>query len=64
MLTGYEPSSKVENVPAGPQDWPSIAAALSALAEVTMEFMAREPDLAELYRTAGFEMLWAGITRR
>lgn len=31
MLTGYEPPSKVENVPAGPQDWPSIAAAVGAL---------------------------------
>ncbi len=31
MLTGYEPSSKVENVPAGPQDWPSIASVVGAL---------------------------------
>jgi AcrR family transcriptional regulator len=41
-----------------------IGAALSALAEMTMEFMVREPDKADTYRTAGFEMLWAGITRR
>jgi AcrR family transcriptional regulator len=41
-----------------------IAAALSALAEMTMEFIVREPERAEMYRTAGFEMLWAAITRR
>ncbi len=41
-----------------------ITAALGALAEITMEFMIREPERAETYRTAGFEMLWAGITRR
>src|SRR6266550_5213883 len=38
-----------------------IGAALGALAEMTMEFMAREPESSEMYRTAGFEMLWAGI---
>ena len=42
---------------------PFIAAALSAL-EMTMESMRREPEKAELYRVAGFEMLWQGITRR
>ncbi|MEO6754930.1 MAG: DUF1501 domain-containing protein, partial [Chthoniobacteraceae bacterium] len=31
MLTGYEPATKAENVPAGPQDWPSIAAVVGAL---------------------------------
>jgi hypothetical protein len=31
MLTGYEPPTKVENVPAGPQDWPGIAAVVGAL---------------------------------
>jgi AcrR family transcriptional regulator len=41
-----------------------IGAALGALAEMTMEFMVREPKRAEMYRTAGFEMLRAGITRR
>jgi AcrR family transcriptional regulator len=41
-----------------------ITAALVELAEMTMEFMMREPERAEMYRTAGFEMLWAGITRR
>src|SRR5580704_1451922 len=41
-----------------------IAAALSALAEMTMEFMAREPERAETDRAVGFEMFWAGIARR
>jgi len=40
-----------------------IGAALVAFAEMTMEFMVREPERAEMYRTAGFEMLWAAITR-
>jgi hypothetical protein len=31
---------------------------------MTMEFMVREPDREEIYRSAGFEMLWAGISRR
>jgi hypothetical protein len=31
MLTGYEPVSKAENVPPGPDDWPSVAAAVGAL---------------------------------
>jgi hypothetical protein len=31
MLTGYEPPTKVENVPPGPQDWPSLAAVVGAL---------------------------------
>ncbi len=41
-----------------------IVATLGALAEMTMEFIVREPERADMYRTAGFEMLWAGITRR
>ena len=31
MLTGYVPPSKAENVPAGPQDWPSIASVVGAM---------------------------------
>jgi hypothetical protein len=31
MLTGYVPQSKAENVPAGPNDWPSIASVVAAL---------------------------------
>ncbi len=41
-----------------------IGATLVALAEMTMDFMVREPEKAEMYRVAGVEMLWAGITRR
>ena len=43
---------------------PFISATLSALAETTMEFMRQDPERAEMYRTSGFEMLWAGITRK
>ena len=42
---------------------PFITTALVALAEMTMEFIGREPKRAEMYRTAGFEILWTGITR-
>ena len=31
MLTGYEPLTKAENVPPGPNDWPSLAAVIGAL---------------------------------
>ncbi len=31
MLSGYVPASKAENVPPGPQDWPSIASVVGAL---------------------------------
>jgi hypothetical protein len=41
-----------------------IGATLIALAEMTMDLMVREPESAEMYRTGGFEMLWAAITRR
>jgi hypothetical protein len=41
-----------------------IGAALVAFAEMTMDFIVREPIRAEMYRTAGFEMLWAAVTRR
>jgi len=41
-----------------------IGATLVALAEMTMDFMVREPESAEMYRTAGFEMLWTAVTRR
>ncbi len=40
-----------------------IGAALSALAETTMHAMREDPKRAQLYRGAGFEMLWAGIVR-
>ena len=41
-----------------------IAAAMSALAETTMDFMRRESKQSDMYRNQGFEMLWAGITRK
>jgi hypothetical protein len=31
MLSGYLPPSKAENVPPGPQDWPSVASVVGAL---------------------------------
>ena len=41
-----------------------IAAALNALADTTIDFMRRDPKQADIYRKQGFEMLWAGITRK
>jgi AcrR family transcriptional regulator len=41
-----------------------IAAAMSALADTTMDFVRRNPKQADLYRNQGFEMLWAGIARK
>ncbi len=41
-----------------------VGAMIRALAETTMEFMRRNSGQAELYRNAGFEVLWAGITRK
>ena len=41
-----------------------IAAAMSALADTTMDFMRRNPKQTDMYRNQGFEMLWAGITRK
>ena len=43
---------------------PLIGAALGALADTTMQFIRQEPKNAEQYRTAGFEILWTGISRR
>jgi hypothetical protein len=40
-----------------------IGAAMNALAETTMHAMREDPKRAQLYRGAGFEMLWAGIVR-
>jgi AcrR family transcriptional regulator len=38
-----------------------VAAILAALAETTMDFIAREPADAERYRNAGFEAFWNAI---
>jgi AcrR family transcriptional regulator len=43
---------------------PFIAAAMSALADMTMDFMRRDPPQAAMYREDGFAMLWAAATRR
>jgi AcrR family transcriptional regulator len=41
-----------------------IAAAMSALADTTMEFMRRQPKQASRYQSTGFEMLWAAVRRK
>lgn len=48
------------------QDLPQqyIVATMSALAETTIDFIRQYPAKAEVYRMAGFEMLWAGIARK
>jgi AcrR family transcriptional regulator len=37
---------------------------LGALAEATMDLMAQYPSKAKKYRGSGFQMYWAGITKR
>jgi AcrR family transcriptional regulator len=41
-----------------------FGALMGALADVTMEFMAREPASADRYRDAGFAVFWNGITAK
>src|SRR6202050_370128 len=41
-----------------------IAAALNARAATTTVFMGGRPKQADMYRKQGFEMLWAGVTRK
>lgn len=41
-----------------------ISATMSVLADTTMEFIRQDPEKVEIYRNAGFEMLWAGIARK
>lgn len=41
-----------------------VGALLSALAETTMDFIAREPERTESYRSAGFEAFWQAISKR
>jgi AcrR family transcriptional regulator len=40
-----------------------VSAIMSALAETTMDFIAREPADAERYREAGFDAFWNAIVR-
>jgi len=41
-----------------------VVALFRALAETAIEFMCQNPGQVELYRNAGFEVLWGGITRK
>lgn len=41
-----------------------LTKALGALAQATMELMVANPAKADAYREYGFEMFWAGITRK
>lgn len=43
---------------------PFIQMTLVALADTVMELVRQDPKRAEIYRTAGFEMLWGGIQRK
>lgn len=66
---GYEPFAETENMMRDAiaqkilRDYPVqfIAANLDALAQTTMGFMAAEPQAADRYRAAGFEVFWNGI---
>jgi AcrR family transcriptional regulator len=40
-----------------------VSAIMAALAETTMDFIAREPDNADRYRKAGFEAFWHAIAQ-
>jgi AcrR family transcriptional regulator len=48
------------------QDLPQefVSAVMRSLAETTMQFMASDPKAADRYRQLGFEVLWAGITKK
>jgi hypothetical protein len=41
-----------------------ISKMLSALAEATMDLIVLKPAIARKYRDGGFEIYWAGITRK
>ena len=41
-----------------------VGAIMGSLAETTMDFITREPAMAERYKNAGFEAFWAAITKR
>ena len=41
-----------------------LSATINVLAATTMDFIRQDPEKAETYRSAGFAMLWAGMTRR
>lgn len=58
MLTGYMPASKAENVPAGPQDWPSIASVVGTLKPSTRSPLS-SVLLPELIHNNG-NIVWPG----
>src|SRR5579859_7252536 len=58
MLTGYVPPSKAENVPAGPQDWPSIASVVGTLKPSTRSPLS-SVILPELIHNNG-NIVWPG----
>lgn len=58
MLTGYEPATKAENVPPGPQDFPSLAAAVGALRPSTRSPMS-SVVLPEILANDG-NIVWPG----
>ena len=39
-----------------------VGALFEALAEATVEFVARDPERREQYKQAGFHMLWSGLS--
>lgn len=41
-----------------------VAAMMRSLAQTTIEFMARNPKNADHFRQTGFEVLWAGISKK
>ena len=58
MLTGYEPATKAENVPPGPQDWPSLAAVVGAMKPSTRSPMS-SVVLPEIIANDG-NIVWPG----
>jgi AcrR family transcriptional regulator len=43
---------------------PYVWAALATLADMTMDFMRRQPEQAAEYRAKGFELFWSGVGRK
>ncbi len=40
-----------------------LTAMLETVAQTTLDFIAREPEKAAAYKTAGFKIFWSGIAR-
>lgn len=41
-----------------------VAATMSALSDMTVGFMQRQPEQAAMYQDTGFEMLWAALVKK